>query len=117
MSAVTWTRTVGLATHGTYPDPGSGTSTLTVMKTTSAARVLLTALVSVLIFLGTMGGTCDDVGGVPVWDRCTSWLGTPLIVDWPSGIWDLTIPLAIAFVFGSVAWWLIGKSIAPKQDA
>ena len=81
----------------------------------SVVRVLLTALVGTLAFLGTMGGTCDAVGGVPVWDRCTSWLGTPLLLDWPSGGWDLIIPLAIAITFGTVAWWLIGIAIAPNR--
>lgn len=87
------------------------------MKPMTAVRALLTAVVSVLTFLGTIGGTCDDVGGVPVWDRCTSWLGTPLLVDWPSGIWDLIIPLAIAVVLGAAAWWLLGRAIASKQEA
>ena len=79
-------------------------------------RVLLAVVAGIVVFLATMGGTCDAVGGVPVWDRCTSWLGTPLVVDWPSGILDLAIPLAIGTGFGAAAWWMLGMLMVPKRD-
>jgi hypothetical protein len=71
-------------------------------------RFLITAAVGVVTFLGTMGATCDDIGGVPTWERCDTWLGTPAFVDWPSGILDLIIPLAPGTTLGLAAWWLLG---------
>ncbi len=72
------------------------------VKTT--IRVLIAAAVGVITFLGTMGATCDDVGGVPTWERCDTWLGTPAFVDWPSGILDLFIPLAQGAAHGLAVW-------------
>ena len=79
--------------------------------------MLLSAIASTLVFLATMGGTCDDIGGVPTWDRCTSWLGTPLLIDFPSGILDLIIPLTIALAIGAAVWWLFGLLVtSPTRD-
>ncbi len=71
-------------------------------------RFLLAAAVGVVTFLGTMGATCDDIGGVPTWERCDTWLGTPAFVDWPSGILDLFIPLALGAAVGFAIWQLLG---------
>lgn len=82
-----------------------------------ATRVLLSAVTGIIGFLATTGGTCDDVGGVPTWDRCTSWLGTPLLVDWPSGIADVLIPLGIGLAIGASVWWLFGSLVKVEAHA
>ena len=71
-------------------------------------RILIAAAVGVVAFLGTMVGNCDDVGGVPTWERCDTWLSTPAFVDWPSGILDLIVPLALGAATALAAWWLLG---------
>jgi hypothetical protein len=76
-----------------------------------AVRVLLSVAAGIVTFLGAMTGTCDDVGGVPTWDRCTSWLGTPLLFEfeWPSGIGGLIFPLILGSGAGALLWWLSGS--------
>jgi hypothetical protein len=75
---------------------------------TTIRRILVAAAGGVVVFLGTMVGNCDAIGGVPTWERCDTWLGTPAFVDWPSGILDLIIPLALGASAALAAWWLLG---------
>ena len=88
-------------------------------KVKTTIRILLTAAVGVVTFLGTMVGICDDIGGVPTRERCDTWLGTPAFVDWPSGILDLIIPLALGAATALVGWWLLGLTPlrTPKKGA
>lgn len=74
-------------------------------------RILIAAAVGVVTFLGTMGGSCDGIGGVPTSERCDTRLGTPAFVDWPSGILDLVIPLALGASAALAAWWLLGLAL------
>lgn len=73
-------------------------------------RLFFSAVPAMIAFLGTMTLGCDDVGGVPSWERCRSALGTP-IIEWPGGDLGIVFPLLIAVAVGSVAWWLLGRSM------
>jgi hypothetical protein len=48
------------------------------------ARIILSSAAGVLVFLGATTAYGDDIGGVPSWERCSSWLGNPMI-EWPGG--------------------------------
>ncbi len=65
--------------------------------------------VGMVVFLGTMTASCDDVGGVASWQRCRSWLGNP-IVEWPGGNFSPLFSLALGVGVGYLAWWLLGKT-------
>jgi hypothetical protein len=73
-------------------------------------RIVLSGAVGLLGFLGTMTARCDDIGGVPTWERCTTWLGTPTFVAWPSGALDVITPLIFGVIVGSVSWWMLAKT-------
>jgi hypothetical protein len=72
-------------------------------------RIVLAVWVGIGTFLGTMVAGCDDVGGVPTWERCTTWLGTPALIDWPDGTLDLVIPLLLGSLVGGGVWWLLAR--------
>jgi len=63
-----------------------------------------------MALLGTMTMGCDDVGGVPSWERCRSALGNP-IIEWPGRDLGIIFPLLIAIAVGIVTWWLLGRSV------
>lgn len=78
-------------------------------------RLFFAAVPAIIAFLGTMTMGCDDVGGVSSWERCRSWLGNP-IIEWPGGDFGLVFPLLIGIAIGTVAWWLLGRSVLfPKR--
>lgn len=70
---------------------------------------MLSAIAAVATFLGSMTAYCDDIGGVPSWERCRSWFGSP-IIEWPGGNFSLLFSLAIGIGIGYVVWWLFGKA-------
>jgi hypothetical protein len=54
---------------------------------------------------------CNDVGGVPSWERCTSLGGTPAFSLSDLGLpnqFDILIPLIAFAVVASVVWLLLG---------
>ena len=75
-----------------------------------AFRLFFAAIPAVVAFLGTMTAWCDDVGGVPSWERCGSWLGNP-IIEWPGDDLGILFPLLIGIAVGALAWWLLGRSV------
>jgi len=56
-----------------------------------------------------MTASCDDIGGVPSWERCQSWVGNP-IVEWPGGNFSPLFALAFGMGVGYLIWWLLGRS-------
>ena len=73
-------------------------------------RLFFAAIPAVVAFLGTMTAWCDDVDGVPSWERCGSWLGNP-IIKWPGGDLGILFPLLIGIGVGTLAWRLLGRSV------
>ena len=80
----------------------------------TAIRVALSVGSGVITFLGTMTMGCDDVGGVPSWERCRSWLGNP-IIEWPGGDWSIVFPIVLGAAVGVAVWWLIGRSVLLRK--
>jgi len=77
------------------------------MAARQAIRIVATVLAGIVTFLGTMTAACDDIGGVPSWERCRSWLGTP-IIEWPGGNWSPIFSLLLGVGAGYLMWWLLG---------
>lgn len=89
-----------------------------------AARVIATAVTGVVAFIGAfvfiIPAGCDDVGGVPSWERCTSMMGTPAIslsedLNLPT-VAELLIPLALAGGLAALMWWATGLSGGHEDD-
>ena len=59
----------------------------------------------VVTLLSTMIAGCNDVGGVPSWERCHTWLGNPT-VDWPGAP---LFALALSLGVGYLVWRLFGR--------
>ena len=54
---------------------------------------------------------CDDVGGVPSWERCSSPLGWPAFSVEDLGLdatLDIVQPLVAAILIGVITWLLTG---------
>ena len=68
-------------------------------------RAMLSVAAGVVTLLSTMVAGCNDVGGVPSWERCHTWLGNPT-VDWPGAP---LLALALSLGVGYIVWWLVGK--------
>lgn len=75
----------------------------------SLFRLFFSAVAAAIAFLGTMTSGCDDVGGVPSWERCRSALGNP-IIEWPGGDLGIVFSLLIAIAVATATWWLLGRS-------
>jgi len=69
------------------------------------AVLSLAAGVTLVLAVSTFG--CDDVGGVPSWERCHSFLGNPTIEWW--GLLYL-VSLVAGVGLGGAVWWLLGRS-------
>ncbi|MDE0120951.1 MAG: hypothetical protein OXS33_04400 [bacterium] len=63
-------------------------------------------------FLSTFAAECHDVAGVPSWERCQSWFGTPT-VDWPGAP---VIALALGLGVGYLVWRLLGRVFPNRGD-
>ena len=74
-----------------------------------SVRIVLSTAAGVAMFLGTMTAYCDDIGGVPSWERCQSWLGNPM-VEWPGGNFSPLFALVFGIGVGGLVWWLLGKT-------
>ena len=70
-------------------------------------RAAVAVVAGIVALLATMTAACDDIGGVPSWERCRSWFGTP-IIEWPGGNWSPIFPLLIGAAVGVAVWWLMG---------
>lgn len=71
----------------------------------SILRAMLAVAAGVATLLSTAVAGCDDEGGVPSWERCSTWLGNPT-VDWPGAP---LFALALALGVGYVVWRLLGR--------
>lgn len=84
---------------GSTPAPGGKGLLLAVL------RSVLSVAAGVVTLLSTMVAGCTEVGGVPSWERCHTWLGNPT-VDWPGAP---LLALALSLGVGYLVWWLFGR--------
>ena len=75
-------------------------------------RPALSVAAGVVSLLSTMVAGCNDVGGVPSWERCQTWLGNPT-VDWPGAP---LIALALALGVGYLVWWIFARVFPNRVD-
>jgi hypothetical protein len=75
-------------------------------------RVSLACLAGIITFLVIAPSGCDDIGGVPDWERCASYLGNPTI-EWRGWAFALFGPLLLSIAMGVLAWKLVGS---PPDD-
>ncbi|HEU4321241.1 MAG TPA: hypothetical protein VFS66_14315 [Acidimicrobiia bacterium] len=88
------------------------------------SRVIATTVTGVVAFIAAfvfiIPSGCDDRGGVPSWERCSSMMGTPAIslsedlgLPFPA---DLIIPLALAGGLAALVWWATGLGGQDRED-
>ena len=75
-------------------------------------RPMLSLAAGVTSFLSAFVAECDDVAGVPSWERCNTFLGTPA-VDWPGAS---LLALALGLGVGYLVWRLFGKVFPKRVD-
>ena len=75
-------------------------------------RPTLSVAVSVVTLLSTAVAGCDDVDGVPSWERCDTWLGNPT-VDWPGAP---LFALALSLGVGYLVWRLLGRVFPSRVE-
>jgi len=87
------------------------------------ARIIATVVTGVVAFIGAfvfiIPAGCNDVGGVPSWERCTSLMGTPAVslaedlgLPIPA---DLLIPLVLAGGLAALMWWALGLAVEDPE--
>jgi hypothetical protein len=78
-------------------------------------RLVLSILAGVTSLFLLVPSGCNDVGGVPSWERCTSLLGlpTPLLgeVLGLGGLWDVILPFALAVIISVMIWLVLESSL------
>ena len=68
-------------------------------------RLMLAVAAGAFTLLSTMVAGCNEVEGVPSWERCHTWLGNPT-VDWPGAP---VLALALSLAVGYLVWWIFGR--------
>jgi len=85
--------------------------------TRSVVSVVAGVAAAVAYFLLVLPSGCNDVGGVPSWERCITVLGTPAFSVEDFG-WDNNLEviplLLVGLLVGLFTWWAIG--VAAKPD-
>lgn len=86
--------------------------------TKTVASVITGVVATVVSFLFLVLAACNDVGGVPSWERCTSFLRTPVFsvedFGW-DGVFNLIQPVLVGLIVGSITWWL--SDLSGNADA
>jgi peptidoglycan/LPS O-acetylase OafA/YrhL len=75
-------------------------------------RPMLSVATGAVTLLSTMVAGCNDEGGVPSWERCQTWLGTPT-VDWPGAS---LLALALSLGVGHLVWRLFGRLFPDRVE-
>lgn len=75
---------------------------------------------TVVSFLFLVPSGCTEEAGVPSWEQCTSFLGTPAFSVEDFG-WDGTLnvlqPILVGLLVGLIIWWLSGPSRSSDDGA
>ena len=75
-------------------------------------RPMLSLAAGVTTFLGTFIAECHDEAGVPSWERCRTFLGTPG-VEWPGAT---LLAFALGLSVGYLVWRLFGRLFPNRVD-
>lgn len=77
-------------------------------------RVALGCVAGLVALLVALPSGCNDVGGVPDWERCRSYLGNPTL-EWRGGsmepwksLYPILAPVLLSAVVGVLAWRAVG---------
>lgn len=66
---------------------------------------------TVVSFFFLVPAGCNEEGGVPSWERCSSFVGTPAFsvedFGWDNAL-DVTQPILVGLLLGLITWWLLG---------
>jgi hypothetical protein len=88
------------------------------------SRTVASVLAGGIAFAGAfyflMPAGCDDVGGVPSWERCTSLGGTPAFSLSDLGLpnqFDILIPLFAFALVASITWLLLGATDSDQSGS
>lgn len=80
------------------------------------ARIAATVIAGVVAFIAAVvlviPSGCDDVGGVPSWERCITMLGTPAYSVEDVGLassWNVVIPFLLGAIAALITWIGTGK--------
>jgi hypothetical protein len=87
-------------------------------RTVTSVVAGLVAFVGAFYYL--MPAGCDDVGGVPIWERCTSLGGTPAFSLSDLGLpnqFDILIPLFAFALVASITWLLLGATDSDQSGS
>jgi hypothetical protein len=87
-------------------------------RTMAALAAGVVAFVGAFYYL--MPAGCDDVGGVPSWERCTSLEGTPAFSLSDLGLpnqFDILIPLFAFALVASITWLLLGATDSDQSGS
>ncbi|MBI4218876.1 MAG: hypothetical protein HY682_01950 [Chloroflexi bacterium] len=89
----------------------------------SLARALASVTIGIAAFVGLVVFVfpwgCVEPLGVPSWERCTTFIGTPAFsfTDWDWGRdnkFDIFVPLVAGVLAGGVTLWLLGLKKAGR---
>jgi hypothetical protein len=98
----------------TFGPPAADTIRIKMSRATRIAISITAAVfvvVGLVVFVFPSG--CNDMGGVPSWERCITPVGTPAfsVEDWG---WPATLnvipPLAAGVLVGVLVWLVLGRS-------
>jgi len=82
-------------------------------------RAVLSALAGFTVLILTMPAGCGDVGGVPSWERCSSFIGLPAIAlgdDLGIGsTWNWLGPMLLAAVIAALVWAILGPVLGRDE--
>lgn len=80
-------------------------------------RGLISTIVGVIVFalavVFLLPTGCNEQGGVPSWERCTTMMGTPAFSVNDFGFanqFDILIPLGLAFLTGVITWFVVAAA-------
>jgi hypothetical protein len=83
-------------------------------RRTDAVRVALACVAGLVALFAILPYGCDDIGGVPDWERCWSFLGNPTL-EWRGGssepwksLYSILAPVLLSTAVGVLAWRVVG---------
>jgi hypothetical protein len=86
-------------------------------------RGLISTIVGVIVFalavMFIMPTGCNEEGGVPSWERCTTMMGTPAFSVNDFGLanqFDILVPLLVGVLAATITWFVVTAANAERAD-